>query len=56
MRTRAEIHDILVKFIEDEKVHNKMAYSYTLVDLEQLLNEIYKEYIEIMKKENEEEK
>lgn len=39
-----EINNILVKYIEDNKVKNKIDYFYSIYTLKELLKEIEKEY------------
>lgn len=50
-----ELRNTIIKYIEDNKSRNKIEYSYSLSTIDLLIDEIYKEYIEIMKKENEKE-
>jgi len=49
-----KLHDILVQYIEDNKTKYDIAYSYSLASIDSLVSEIYKEYLEIINKENKE--
>lgn len=49
-----DINDLkkyIINYIENNKIKYNIEYSYTLATLDQLLNEIYKEYILILKSE-----
>jgi len=52
-----EIRNIIINYIENNKVKGIMSYSESLIEadtiLKELMVEIYKEYIEIMKNEEE---
>lgn len=49
-----ELKNKIIDYIENNKSRNNIEYSYSLITIDLLIEEIYKEYIEIMKQEKEE--
>lgn len=47
MKTINEINNILIDYIEENKTKNNIDYDETLETLQELLNEIKKEYKEL---------
>lgn len=51
--TVQELRNWIVYYIENNKVKNDIEYSSSLTTIDMLIKEIYEEYIEVMKKEQE---
>jgi predicted house-cleaning noncanonical NTP pyrophosphatase (MazG superfamily) len=53
--TLKEINDILINYIENNNRFNGISYSESLAIIDELVNELWEEYNDILKKQNESE-